>query len=102
MFTNLVCDAPITKSAPIFSDDTVNSGPHCEAVLNPFIRHLNEDEIARGYYQQAGATAHTALFPLRYCAVFRDRRVSKENWPPRSPDFTHLDYYLWGAMKGAV
>jgi len=23
-------------------------------------------------------------------------------WPPRSPDLTHLDYYLWGHMKTLV
>ena len=23
-------------------------------------------------------------------------------WPPRSPDLTHLDYYLWGHMKMLV
>jgi hypothetical protein len=37
---------------------------------------------------------------LRY--VFGERIISKDIWPPRSPDLTPLDYYLWGAMKGAV
>jgi hypothetical protein len=23
-------------------------------------------------------------------------------WPPRSPDLTHLNYYLWGHMKTLV
>jgi hypothetical protein len=44
---------------PIFLDDTTNSERYYEAVLNPFIAYLNEDEIARGYFQQARATAHT-------------------------------------------
>jgi hypothetical protein len=23
-------------------------------------------------------------------------------WPARSPDFTHLDFFLWGCMKENV
>ena len=34
--------------------------------------------------------------------VFEDRIISRRVdvvWPPRSCDFTPLDYYLWGAIK---
>jgi hypothetical protein len=34
--------------------------------------------------------------------VFGDKIISKDIWPPQSPDLTPPDYYLWGAMKGAV
>jgi hypothetical protein len=34
--------------------------------------------------------------------VFGDRIISKEVWPPRSPDLTAPDDYLRGAMKVAV
>jgi hypothetical protein len=34
--------------------------------------------------------------------MFGDRMISKDIWPPRSPDLTPPDYYLWGVMKGAV
>ncbi|KYN08431.1 hypothetical protein ALC62_00585 [Cyphomyrmex costatus] len=27
---------------------------------------------------------------------------SPHNWPPRSPDLTILDYYLWGTIKDLV
>jgi hypothetical protein len=30
-----------------------------------------------------------------------DRIISKDIWPPRSPDLTPPDY-LWGAIKGAI
>jgi hypothetical protein len=42
----------------IFFDDTINSERSYEEILYPFIGHLNEDEIACGYFQQVGATAH--------------------------------------------
>jgi hypothetical protein len=31
--------------------------------------------------------------------VFKGRITSEHNWPPRSPDFRSLDYYLRGAIK---
>jgi hypothetical protein len=72
-------------------------------IFTPFIEHLNEDEIARDCFQQDGATAHTARVSMTLLRdVFGDRMISKDVWPPRSPDFTPPDYYLWGAMKGAV
>jgi len=37
--------------------------------------------------------------------TFPDRwigRGSTINWPPRSPDLTPLEFYLWGLMKSEV
>ena len=31
-----------------------------------------------------------------------DRVISKGLWPPRSPDLTPPDYFLWGYLKGRV
>jgi hypothetical protein len=36
------------------------------------------------------------------CDVFGCRVISKDIWPPSSPDLTLADYLLWGAMRGAV
>jgi len=32
----------------------------------------------------------------------KDRIISKNLWPPRSPDFTPADFFLWGLLKGKV
>ena len=34
--------------------------------------------------------------------VFGDRVISHGLWPPRSPDLTPPDFYLWGKLKGSV
>jgi len=41
---------------------------------------------------------------LRHGAAGRvgDRVISKEFWPPRSPDLTPPDYFLWRYPKGRV
>jgi hypothetical protein len=59
--------------------------------------------MARGYFQQDSATAHTARISVTLLrGVFGDRIISKDIWPPRSPDLTPPDYNLRGAMKDAV
>ena len=34
--------------------------------------------------------------------LFGDRVISKGLWPPRSPDLTLTDYFLWGYLIGRV
>ena len=74
------------------------------AMLNEFLIHKNEEkDIGNIWFQQDGATFHTAeatLDVLRH--VFEDRIISRTAdvvWPPRSCDLTPLDYYLSGAVK---
>jgi hypothetical protein len=81
--------------SPVFFDDTINS-EYFEVILYSFIGHLNEDEISLGHFQQDGAAAHTACVSMKLLHdVFGDRIISEDVWPPWSPDFTSLDYYLW-------
>jgi hypothetical protein len=67
---------------------------------------LPDDEDGELWIQQDGATAHTARtsmalvrerFPLRVISRFGDI-----NFPPRSPDLTVLDFFLWGYLKAQV
>ena len=67
--------------------------------LCPFIVQLQEAEIDKAYFQQDGATAHMSMAPLH--DVFADRIISKTIWPPRSPDLSPSNFFLWGAMKNS-
>ena len=58
------------------------------------------------WYQQDGATAH---FSIAARQVLNDKypnrwigRGGPVPWPPRSPDLTPLDFFLWGPMKSPV
>ena len=46
-------------------------------------------------------TLHTPAWP-KFSPFFGDRVISKGLWPPRSPDLTPPDYFLWGYLKGRV
>jgi hypothetical protein len=34
--------------------------------------------------------------------VFRDRIISSDIWPARSPDFNPWDFFFWGGLKDNV
>lgn len=90
-------------TGPIFFDDTINAECYCTHILEPIVGHLNEHELEEGWFQQDGATAHTACASLQFLEnLFANCIISHGIWPARSPDLTTPDYYLWGALKGWV
>ncbi|GFU84030.1 DUF4817 domain-containing protein, partial [Trichonephila clavipes] len=58
------------------------------------------------WLQQDGATCHTARATIDLLKdTFGDRlilRFGPVNWPPRSCELTHLNYFLWGYVKSLV
>ena len=77
---------------------TVN-GDRYRAMLNEFLFIKIEVEDIDIWFQQDGATCHTAKTTFDVLSpVFEDRIISRRAdvvWPPRSCDLTPLDYYLW-------
>ena len=72
--------------------------------MNEFLfTKIEEQDIGNIWFQQDGATCHTAKATLDVLRpVFEDRIISRRAdvlWPPQSCDLTPLDYYLWGAVK---
>ena len=62
-----------------------------------------DDELTTGYYQQDGATCHTSNASMREIeSFFKERITSKNLWPPRSPNLTPADSFLWGLLKSKV
>ncbi|GFU07443.1 uncharacterized protein TNCV_2203851 [Trichonephila clavipes] len=75
-------------------------------ITNFFIPELNNHDIQELWFQQEGATCHTARATIDLLKdTFGDRLISRfgpVNWPPRSCDLTPLDYFLWGYVKSLV
>ena len=72
--------------------------------MNEFLfTKIEEKDIGNIWFQQEGATSHTAEATLDVlCPVLEDHIISCRAdviWPPRRCDLTPLDYYLWGAVK---
>ena len=88
---------------PIFFDSTVNSDRYIKNIFVPFSEQLTASEKQRTWFQQDGANAHTARATMTAVRkVFGERVISRDLWPPRSPDLTPPDFYLWGKLKDLV
>ncbi|GFV37867.1 transposable element Tc3 transposase [Trichonephila clavipes] len=85
---------------------TVNSERYRAMITNFFIPELNNHDVQELWFQQDGATCHTARATIDLLKdTFGDRLISRfgpVNWPPRSRDLTPLDYFLWGYVKSLV
>jgi len=87
---------------------TVTSARYVE-MLNNFLRselERRQVNIRDIWFQQNGATAHTArasmavvrqMFPGHVISRFGD-----VHWPPRSSDLSICDFFLWGYLKSKV
>ncbi|GFY22557.1 DUF4817 domain-containing protein [Trichonephila clavipes] len=75
-------------------------------ITNCFIPELNNHDVQKLWFQQDGATCHTARATIDLLKdTFGDRLISSfgpVNWPPRSSDLTPLDYFLWSYVKSLV
>lgn len=85
------------------------TGARYRRMLQEFlIPHLQQNDInvRDVWFQQDGAGAHTAAPTLTLLkSVFPGKVLSKggsEAWPPRSPDLTLPDFFLWGLIKAQV
>ncbi|GFW65388.1 uncharacterized protein TNCV_396541 [Trichonephila clavipes] len=81
----------------------VNGDRYRAMITNFFIAELNNHDVQELWFQQDGATCHTARATIDLLKdTFGDRLISRfgpVNWPPRSCDLTPLDYFLWGYVK---
>ncbi|GFU31409.1 DUF4817 domain-containing protein [Trichonephila clavipes] len=82
------------------------ANPQVAINTNFFIPELNNHDVQELWFQQDGATCHTARAIIDLLKdTFGDRLISRfgpVNWPPRSCDLTPLDYFLWGYVKSLV
>ncbi|GFX56734.1 putative DD41D transposase [Trichonephila clavipes] len=75
-------------------------------ITNFFIPELNNHNVQELWFEQDGATCHTARVTIDLLKdTFADRLISRfgpVNWPPRSCDLTPLDYFLRSYVKSLV
>lgn len=91
---------------PIFFDGTVTAQRYRDEILNNFINQLHDDELQNGYFQHDGATCHTTEVNLNYLRQFYENRLISlrcdPEFPPRSPDLTLVDYFLFPHLKNTI
>ena len=84
---------------------TVTSNRYCEMLENFLWPRLEEfDDSEDFWFQQDGATAHTARSLGILREMFPSRLISLQGdtgWPARSLDLTR-DFFLWRYLKVAL
>lgn len=90
-------------------DGKLNSRKYLDiirTIVEDFLDNLSIEKYRTCWYQLDGAPPHcTHEISMELDRLFDDRwirRLGPWNWPPRSPDLTPLDFYLWGTLKDRV
>jgi hypothetical protein len=93
---------------PYFFPGTVSGDAYRAVISEMFINDLLQrvGSTEQIWFQQDGAPAHTAGDTKELLqSHFGTRVVSRgflHEWPPRSPDLTPCDFFLWGVVKDIV
>uniref|UniRef100_A0A1L8EI80 Putative transposable element n=3 Tax=Haematobia irritans TaxID=7368 RepID=A0A1L8EI80_HAEIR len=85
---------------------TVNGDRYRSMLTNFLLPKMEELNLVDMWFQQDGATCHTARDSMAILREnFGEQFISRNgpvSWPPRSCDLTPLDYFLWGYVKSKV
>lgn len=94
-----------------FAEATVTGVSYLDMLQQWLFPQLVESEPANFIWQQDGAPPHWSLFVRDWLNVeVPDRWIGRHGpddrvllpWPPRSPDITPCDFFLWGFVKDRV
>jgi hypothetical protein len=86
---------------PLFFETTVTAEVYQE-LMQRFVALLQPDECDC-WIQQDGASSYTACSTVDTLhKFFGERIISKGLWPPRSPDLSPPDFFLWSFLKNSV
>ena len=98
---------------PLFFDRNVNGQSYIRMLDNDVVPYLKQHfqrqlqgVFTRLWWAQDGAPAHRLRAVTdRLTALFGDRVIALNRpteWPPKSPDLTPCDFFLWGYLKNKV
>ena len=94
---------------PVILDDRMTGQNYLDFLQNELAKQLEDVPLSTRiatYFQHDGAPSHYTRHVMQHLNdTFPNRwigRGSTINWPPRSPDLSPLDFYLWGLMKSEV
>lgn len=90
---------------PIFFNGNLTGLSYSRFIRRTLPRLIEENPIAveRMWWQQDGAPAHNSIrASVEINRIFQRRWIGNRGtteWPPRSPDLTPLDFWLWSKLK---
>ena len=83
----------------IFAETTITANIYLDMLKHDVVPQLEEFQ-PRVVFQQDGAPPHWGMIVRDFLnETFPNRWIGRNGptpWPPRSPDITPLDFFLWG------
>lgn len=102
VWCGIICDRVI---GPIFYDGNMNGQRYLNLLNNEIRQHIDDlpENLRQGLiFQQDSAPYHTVAPVVNWLNDRFETWIGRHGtipWPPRSPDLTPLDFFLWGALK---
>ena len=101
---------------PFFFRNNINGDDYLHMINEDVVPAINDirryrpgrrnAQLRRVWWAQDGAPPHRRrVVTERLAELFGDRVIALNRpveWPPRSPDLTPLDFFLWGHLKSKV
>ncbi len=92
---------------PFFFHDNVNGDSYLKMLKRDIVPAIaSEMDLEEVIYMHDGAPAHYARSVRHFLdKTFPDSWIGRRgwiDWPPRSPDLTPTDFFLWGVLKERV
>lgn len=82
----------------VILEGSVNHQSYIKNVLPVALRCGNKFFGPNWTFQQDGARAHTHELSQKFCRDRIPNFISKDRWPPNSPDLNPLDYCIWNEI----
>lgn len=79
----------------------INSHTYRDLILEPVVKQCGHKlfQDQHWIFQQDGAPSHTANMIQEWCRREIPEFITKEEWPPSSPDLNPMDYAAWGILE---
>lgn len=93
---------------PFYIEGTLDQENYLNLLQNQIVPNIIAvtANINSVFYQQDGAPAHYSRIVREYLdATFPNRWIGRGGpiaWPPRSPDLSPNDFFLWGHLKSVI
>jgi len=94
---------------PFFLEENVTAETYTRFLSHDLVDYLDtlpEEVSGAVIFQQDGHPAHTSRRAVAMLnLLFPDQWIGARGprpWPPRSPDLTPMDFFLWGYMKDEI
>ena len=86
----------------IMESGTMDAERYIDDILPIALKSGNKMLGNNWTYQQDGARPHTHRSSQKWCADHFPNFISKDRWPPNSPDLCPLDYSLWNELAESM